>query len=152
MLSVDLPLSPFLFYSGFFRSSHSFPLCGLSVFHVTSLRSPFCLSFSLSLPLCIDLFLSCTLPLRSSPLFPSLAYTLAPLFLPTTARLPSSFHPSNFSTPFTKIKINSGTTYPGTMPETPLPSSAAAYRRLQKAYTMLVYIDISRSRARTPRT
>lgn len=103
------------------------PLTPLSNSLVLSLVLFFSLSFNLSR----------TLPLRSSALFPSLAYTLAPLLFPTAAPLPSSFHPSNFSTPFTKIKINSGTTCPGTMPETPLPSSAAAYRRLQKAYTML---------------
>ena len=47
------------------------------------------------------------------------------LFLPPVCQ-PSSCHPSNFSTSFTKIKINSSTTCPGTPPGTPPPSSAAA--------------------------
>lgn len=132
--TADFPLSLSLFSFSFFRLSLSLSLSPL-------LRLPLSPSYPLSLytSIAVSLFifpslshpiplsLSRTLPLHSSALFPSLAYTLAPPFLPTAARLPSSFHPSNFSTPFTKIKINSSTTCPGTMPETLLPSSVAAY-------------------------
>lgn len=131
--TADFPLSLSLFSFSFFRLSPSLspPLLRLplSPSYPLSLYTSIAVSLfifpSLSLP--IPLSLSRTLPLHSSALFPSLAYTLAPPFLPTAARLPSSFHPSNFSTPFTKIKINSSTTCPGTMPETLLPSSVAAY-------------------------
>lgn len=131
--TADFPLSLSLFSFSFFRLSLSLssPLLRLplSPSYPLSLYTSIAVSLfifpSLSLP--IPLSLSRTLPLHSSALFPSLAYTLAPPFLPTAARLPSSFHPSNFSTPFTKIKINSSTTCPGTMPETLLPSSVAAY-------------------------
>lgn len=113
-------LSPSLFLFLAYRVSLFRPL---TLYRSTCAMS---LSSSRSLFLSLSLFLSCTFPLHSPALFPSLAYTLAPPFLPTAARLPSSFHPSNFSTPFTKIKINSSTC-PGTMPETLLPSSVAAY-------------------------
>lgn len=133
--TADFPLSLSLFSFSFFRLSLSLSLSTLAASPSLTLLPSIALYLyiavslfifpSLSLP--IPLSLSRTLPLHSSALFPSLAYTLAPPFLPTAARLPSSFHPSNFSTPFTKIKINSSTTCPGTMPETLLPSSVAAY-------------------------
>lgn len=124
--TADFPLSLSLFsFSFFFVSlSHSFSPPSLALLPSITL---YALCLSLPFPLFLSRSLACTLLLHSSALFPSLAYTLAPPFLPTATRLPSSFHPSNFSTPFTKIKINSSTTCPGTMPETLLPSSVAAY-------------------------
>lgn len=127
----------------FFRLSLSFFLRLPSSLAISSSVSLY--SLLLRFSLLFSLLLSSILSLHSPAPFRSLAYTLVPPFLPTAPRLPSSFHPSNFSTPFTKIKINSSTTCPGTMPETLLPSSTAVYHRLQKAYIprLALYIDVS---------
>lgn len=100
-LSVSLPPIPRLSHG------HSFSL-SLSSFHPTPLAS------SRSLP--SPFYLSLALLRLSHP---------SSLFLPTVCQ-PSSCHPSNFSTSFTKIKINSSTTCPGTPLGTPPPSSATA--------------------------